>query len=65
MQRAIDDESDFLDDSMGSDSDSDKSGNSSSSSSTPSEVSVKSNLSNGGRKTRNQKKKNGGSDESD
>lgn len=65
IQRAINDESDFLDDSAGSDLEDDKS-DSSSDSSSPSEVSAVSDLSGDNRKTRSKKKKKeGDSDDSD
>lgn len=65
IQRAINDESDFLDDSAGSDLEDDKS-DSSSHSSSPSEVSAVSDLSGDDRKTRSRrKKKEDDSDESD
>lgn len=64
-KRAINDESDFLDDSAGSDLEDDKS-DSSSDSSSPSEVSAVSDLSGDDRKTRSKKKKKeGDSDDSD
>lgn len=64
-KRAINDESDFLDDSAGSDLEDDKS-DSSSDSSSPSEVSAVSDLSGDDRKTRSRrKKKEDDSDESD
>lgn len=64
IQRAINDESDFLDDSAGSDLEDDKSDSSSDSS--PSEVSAVSDLSGDDRKTRSKKKKKeGDSDDSD
>lgn len=65
IQRAINDESDFLDDSAGSDLEDDKS-DSRSDSSSPSEVSAVFDLSGDDRKTRSKKKKKeGDSDDSD
>ncbi|XP_062594649.1 transcriptional regulator ATRX-like [Saccostrea cucullata] len=63
-RRLFDDESDFVDDSDGNDSDGSKSTDSTDSS-TPSEVSLKSDISDGGRKTRSSKKKKKDSDSDD